>query len=420
MKKSHFLGATFAAMGLSIGLMAPISTPVHADDTKEIVFWNPFTGPDGDSMQKLVNQYNKTNPEYKVKNVSLTEADMYSKIPTIVNSKKGIPDLQIVHVERIKDYVNNGLLDNYDPYLGKFSNIKQSNYVPEAWENGAYQGKRYGVPLDIHTTFMYYNKNLVKKYAPHALDDNIVTFDEIKAAGKKSQKDGIASLGLTWWKPLFLSMYGQLNGELSKDGKNPDLNNKKSKQVIKFYKDMHDQKITTQDGQDPMQLFLTGKEIFHPEGIWMNNQIKEGDVKYGVTNSPQLSSDPKKMVNWSSSHQFVLLKQPKRDKAKTEATVKFINWVRTNSLPWAEAGQNPASLAITKNEKYLKMQQSFLLTDKTELDSLRIFNYRYNGYLADYLDRYAYDPVFGKTSISQYLTKLQNTVQDEVDAQMTD
>src|SRR5699024_8637583 len=119
----------------SIGLMAPISTPVHADDTKEIVFWNPFTGPDGDSMQKLVNQYNKTNPEYKVKNVSLTEADMYSKIPTIVNSKKGIPDLQIVHVERIKDYVNNGLLDNYNPYLGNFSNIKQSNYVPEAWKN---------------------------------------------------------------------------------------------------------------------------------------------------------------------------------------------------------------------------------------------------------------------------------------------
>lgn len=420
MKKAQIFGATIASICLSFGLTEMFNPVIHADSNKEIVFWNPFTGPDGTSMQKLVNQYNKTNPEYKVKNVSLTESDMYSKIPTIVNSKKGVPDLQIVHVERIKDYVHNGLLDDYNPYLGNFADINKSNYVPEAWKNGAYQGKRYGVPLDIHTTFMYYNKSLVKKYAPHALDDNIVTFDEIKAAGEKSQKDGITGIGLTWWKPSFLSLYGQLGGELTKDGKNPNLDNKKSRQVIQLYKGLHDQKVTSQDGQDPMQLFLTNKEIFFPEGVWMNNQIKESDVKYGVTNAPQLSDDPDKMVNWSSSHQFVLLKQPKRDKAKTEATLQFISWVRTHSLEWAKAGQNPATLAITKDKEYQKMQQSFLLTDKTEQKSLRIFNYRYNGYLADYLDRYAYDAVFGKTSISSYLNKLQNTVQDEVDAQMAD
>lgn len=419
MKKSHFWGVIVTSIAVSLGLTGWTSTAVHADDTKEIIFWNPFTGPDGTSMQSLVNQYNKTNPKYRVKNVSLTESDMYSKIPTIVNSKKGIPDLQIVHVERIKDYVNNGVLDSYNPYLKKFSGINKDNYVPEAWVNGAYQGKRYGVPLDIHTSFMYYNKKLVQKYAPHALDDNIVTFDEIKAAGKKSQKDDIAGMGLTWWKPLFLSLYDQMGGELTKNGKDPDLNNKTSRRVVNFYKDMHDKKITTQDGDDPMQLFLTGKQIFLPEGIWMNNQIKESDIDYGVTNAPQLSSDPKKIVNWSSSHQFVLLKQPKRDQARTEGTLAFVNWVRTHSIKWAESGQNPASLAITKDPKYLKMQQSFLLTNKVEQDSMTIFNYRYNGYLADYLDRYAYDAVFNKTSVSQYLKKMQNTVQDEVDAQMT-
>ena len=111
-----------------------------------------------------------------------------------------------------------------------------------------------------------------------------------------------------------------------------------------------------------MQLFLTGKEIFHPEGIWMVNQIRESKIKFGLTNAPQVSADPKKMVNWSSSHQFVLLKQAKRNTAKTKATLKFINWVRTHSIHWAEAGQNPASQAITKNKAYQKMGQSFLLS----------------------------------------------------------
>lgn len=419
MKKSHVFLTLMLTVCFSFFIGGTFNK-VHADSNKQIVFWNPFTGPDGTSMQKLVNKYNKTNPEYKVKNVSLTEADMYSKIPTIVNSKKGIPDLQIVHVERIKDYVHNGLLDNYDPYLNQFPKIKKSNYVPEAWNNGSYQGKRYGLPLDIHTTFMYYNKDLVKKYCPHALDDNIVTFKEIEAAGQKAKKDGVVSLGLTWWKPNFLSLYGQLGGKLTKNGKDPTLDNKTARKAIGIYDKLHKAGVTSTDGQDPMQLFLTNKEIFHPEGIWMNNQIKEGNIHYGVTNAPQISSDPDKMVNWSSSHQFVLLKQPNRSKAKTKAALKFINWVRTNSLTWAQAGQNPASLAITKNKEYRNMQQSFLITSKTEQKSLKIFDYRYNGYLADYLDRYTYDPVFGKTSTAHYLKKMQNTVQDEVDEQMSD
>ncbi|GKS81339.1 sugar transporter [Ligilactobacillus pabuli] len=420
MKKLHIFLVIAATFFLSFFVTDAFNSPVQAKSTKEIVFWNPFTGPDGTNMQKLVNQYNKTNPEYKVKNVSLQETEMYSKIPTIVNSRKGIPDLQIVHVERIKDYVHNGLLDSYNPYLSKFPKIKGGNYVAEAWKDGYYQDKRYGIPLDIHTTFMYYNKDLLKKYSPHALDDNIVTFKEIEEAGLKSKKDGVVSLGLTWWKPNFLSLYGQLGGKLTKNGKDPYFDNKTSKKAIKIYKDLHDEGVTSQDGQDPMQLFLTNKEIFHPEGIWMNNQIKEGNINYGVTNAPQLSSDPKKMVNWSSSHQFVLLKQPKRDKAKTVATLKFINWVRTHSVEWAKAGQNPASLAITKNKQYNKMQQSFLLKSKTEQNSLRIFDYRYNGYLADYLDRYAYDSIFGKTTTKKYLQKMQKTAQDQVNEQMDD
>ena len=66
------------------------------------------------------------------------------------------------------------------------------------------------------------------------------------------------------------------------------------------------------------------------------------------------------------------------------------------------------------------MGQSFLLKSKTEQESLRIFDYRYNGYVADFLDRYALDPVFGKTSIEKYLKDMQSTVQDKIDAQITD
>lgn len=41
-----------------------------SESAKEIEFWNFFTGPDGDVMQELIDGFNDTDPEYKIKNVS--------------------------------------------------------------------------------------------------------------------------------------------------------------------------------------------------------------------------------------------------------------------------------------------------------------------------------------------------------------
>ena len=50
------------------------------------------------------------------------------------------------------------------------------------------------------------------KYLPTALDDNIITFDEIEEIGKKAENDDIRGLGITWTKPNFLSLFAQEGG----------------------------------------------------------------------------------------------------------------------------------------------------------------------------------------------------------------
>ncbi|MFD1410290.1 extracellular solute-binding protein [Lapidilactobacillus gannanensis] len=378
-------------------------------------FWNPFTGPDGKNMQAMVDQYNKTNPKYKVKNISMKEGDMYTKIPTVVNSGKNIPDLNIVHAERIKQYKDNNMLISYDKYLGDYPEIKASNYVTEAWNIGDLDGKRYSLPLDIHTFQMYYNKDLVKKYAPKALDDNIVTFDEIQAAGEAAKKDKITGLGVTWFKPNFLSLYAQYGGKLTKNGTDVTLDNADGKKTLEKYVAMYKSGITSRDGQDPAQLFQSGKEIFYPEGIWMQNQVKAAKFEWGMINAPQLSSDLSKAVNWSSSHQFVMFKSKDRDAAKTKAIMKFIAWVRTHSQEWAKSGQNPASLAIKDDAAYKKMGQSFLINTPEEQATMKIFDYKYNGFVADSLDKHVGDAIFGKVSIEKTLQTMQKEVQGKID-----
>ncbi|TCP21329.1 multiple sugar transport system substrate-binding protein [Scopulibacillus darangshiensis] len=410
------LGLLFMAIILVVTLSACSgkSSGSNSSSSKEIVFWNPFTGPDGQNMKKMVNEYNKTNPKYKIKNISLKEGDMYTKIQTVVNSGKNVPDLMIVHAERIKQYVDNGMLTSYDDYLSDYPEIKGENYMQEAWKIGDIDGSRYSVPLDIHSFVMYYNKNLVEKYAPGVLDDNIVTFDEIEAAGKKSQKDKITGLGITWVKPNFLSLYAQHGGKLTENGTDPTINNDQAKATFGLWKDLLKEKVTNKEGQNPGQMFLQGKLIFYPEGIWMNNNLKDAKFEYGLTNAPQLSDDKSKLVNWSSSHQFVMFKSKERSDEKAKGAIAFVDWVRAHSLEWAKAGQNPASLKILDDPEYQKMPQSFLLKDPKEQASLKIFDYKYNGYVSEEIDAKGLDIIFGKTPIDKALVNIQKTLEDKI------
>ncbi|KRG16371.1 sugar ABC transporter substrate-binding protein [Virgibacillus soli] len=410
------LGLLFMSVVLIVTLSAcgSNSSSSSSSSSKEVVFWNPFTGPDGENMKRMVDEYNKTNPDFKVKNISLKEGDMYTKIQTVVNSGKNVPDLMIVHAERIKQYVDNGMLTSYDDYLSDYPELKEENYMTEAWKIGDLDGSRYSVPLDIHSFIMYYNKDLVEKYAPGALDDNIVTFDEIKAAGEKAQKDKISGIGVTWVKPNMLSLYAQNGGELTDNGIDPTFNNDHSKASFQQWIDLYEAKVTNKDGEDPAQLFLQGKLIFYPEGIWMNNNLKDAKFEYGLTNAPQLHDDKSKMVNWSSSHQFVMFNSDDRSDEKSKGAIDFIDWVRDNSLEWAKAGQNPASLKILDEQEYQEMAQSFLLNDPEEQASLKIFDYKYNGYVSEELDAKGLDIIFGKIPVDKGLADIQKTLEDKI------
>ncbi|KAB7669222.1 extracellular solute-binding protein [Bacillus sp. B1-b2] len=407
----------FGVLGLSIALMTGCSSSGASSSAakNEITFWNPFTGPDGKNMQAMVDEYNKTDPEFKIKNISLKETDMYTKIPTIVNSNKNIPDLTIVHAERIKQFKDNDMLTSYNELLADYPEIKAENYVQEAWNIGELDAERYSIPLDIHTFGLYYNKDLVSKYLPAALDDNIVTFAEIEQVGEVSKKDKIASIGVSWLKPNFLSLYAQNGGVLSEDGIQPTLDNQAGKDTYNLWKNLVKDGYTTKDGEDPTQMFLTGKVVFLPEGIWMQNQVKQSKINWGLTNAPQISDDLSKTVNWSSSHQFVMFKDESRNEEKEKGVMEFLNWVRDNSMEWAKSGQNPATLSLLEEEEYKQMPQAFFLSTPEQQATLKIFDYKYNGYVSEALDAHAGDAVFGKLDVDKALTQMQKEVAAKVE-----
>ena len=88
--------------------------------------------------------------------------------------------------------------------------------------------------------------------------------------------------------------------------------------------------------------------------------------------------------------------------------------MRTNSLEWAKAGQNPATLDLLDNSEYTDMEQSLFVNTPEELATLKIFDYKYNGFVAEYLDAHALDVIFGKMSVDDFASGMQKEVADKI------
>ena len=374
-----------------------------------IEFWTVFTGADGTSMQAIVDAYNATNPDYTVNHRAIEANDLYLKMPLAIQSGEDVPDVAINHIERIPLFQENGFLEDYNTLIGE-SNIKAENYNPKAWQMTEINGGHFGVPLDVHSFVLYVNMDLYEKYGNGSLEDGVVTWDEIKASGEACKADNIITIGMTWHRVKFLSAFAQLGGTLSTDGTTPDFDNEKALQVLNTWTDLNNSGYIQKDGDAPWEMFLGGNMLYCPEGIWMYNNIRESGLNAKMLDYPTFDAATK--GNWTSSHQFVIPKNEKRDAEKTKAVLAFIDYVGNNSLEWAKAGQVPAHNAIKEVAEFKEMPQAFLADENEEL---KIYSYKYYGYAVESLDKVLPEILFGRMTAEDGLKQAVQETKDRIE-----
>ncbi|AWB46962.1 ABC transporter substrate-binding protein [Paenibacillus sp. CAA11] len=380
------------------------------DDAKTITFWTPLTGDDGAYMDQLVKDYNATNPEIKVKHV--VTSDMYTKLSTVLNSKKGIPDLTIIHADRVPGYVKQDLLQPMTTVMQAQPELKQDNYLPQAWSVGNINNTQYTIPLDIHSSAMYYNKDLLKEYGvENFLDDNVVTFDEMMSLkGKLKQGDYVVNDALLSW--VILAQIQNLGGDIQQDGK-PAVNTEAMKKAIESVKKLNDAGLLTPQGEDGYLMFQSGNVLFSTDGTWSSTaHAKVENLNFGVTNV--YAPSPDKFTNRASSHLFAMFKNEKRTEEKEKGIAAFLEFIRSNSMEWAKAGQIVASKQVNESPEYKNYIQSFFTSDEKETKSLYIYTYEYYPYVAEALDTYVSDLVRGNVPIDEGLKTMQKYVEDKI------
>ncbi|WP_082235487.1 ABC transporter substrate-binding protein [Halobacillus massiliensis] len=360
MKVKYFLACMLSVL-LVIGVMgcSSESSGENGQDegnVKKITFWTPFSGPDGPKMKEIVDGFNDSQNQYEVNLEIKPNEDYYKTLDLAIQDKKNVPDLSIVHANHLPTYADKGILKQMDDLTGDL--VKKENYHENAWEGASYNGKLYGVPLDIHPLILYWNKDMFKEAGldPNKPPKNRKEFLEI--AKKLTNKDKgqygtvVPTGGLQDF--IFPTIVYQNGGELITDDKEINYDTKPVIDALQFERDLIEKyNVAPSDVQDsPTPLFLQQRAGMILNGPWMINQFKESDIDFGSAPIPQLGTDTQAV--YGNSHNFVILDSVK-DEKKIAGIKEFISYVGENSISWAEAGQAPASKAVLESDKFKEL-----------------------------------------------------------------
>ena len=405
------------ALVLSLVLLLTAATAMAAT---EINYWSVFTGGDGAVMQGMVDAFNASQDEVVVNHTPMTADDLYQKIPLTVQTGTGIPDVCVVHIERIPNFVDQELLYSYDLDLVAEAGIKAENYNQAAWVKSNIDDEQYGIPLDVHGYITYINKDLFDQYGLNEiLEDGYITFDEVKWAGDKAKEQGFTgkTFDLGWMRAQMLGYYAQLaeGHKLTDDGVAPALDKEAMKKAMETMKELWEQGYTSEKNIDYSSMFYGGEMLIWSEGIWMKAAVVDAGVNFEMY--PAVCYTPETCKSWMSSHNFVQFADEERTEEEDLAVAKFVNFMGENSLVWAkDAGQVPAHVSLNEVAEFTSMPQAFL-ADPAREDELAIYYYQHWGLFDTAFSRVGWDFIDGTIAIDAAIEQVEKEIADAIAAQ---
>lgn len=398
----------------ALGMVLTVGGCGSSSAQKVMYFWNGLIGDDGPAMQRIIKAYNDTNPEYKVVFQPMNGGDLTTKIYSVMQTGKNIPDLVINDQFNTSVFESQGLLNPSSVWSKYEPELKESNYLPQAWQGTVVDGKSYGIPLYMFQMAIYYNKKLVRKYhLEHILDDGFVTVDEIKSLKGKLPKGmyGLVQTNLPW---AMMSLLYSAGGDLTKDVK--DMTGDPWRKPLKALREINDMGLMNPLDSDGEQVFGSGHAVFAMLGTWTQHNMAEalGADNIAEANTLQYSMD--RPSNFLYQQNWIQLKDPKRPESRVKAAAQFIEFVRTHWMMWSDTGSISPSYSDLNNPKYQKLIQASFTNGERERKAIKMSNYLYGGYATAGWGTFN-DIVFSNVTLDEGLKQLDLMTQGQIQIQ---
>lgn len=359
----HALLAGLAALVLLTGVVrSAFLGGVGSHARTHIAFWNGFTGPDGIVMLKIIEDFNRKNPDVEVLMQRIPWATYYNKLTVACSDGRG-PQVFISHADALARLRRAGFLDDASDLYGGPDGIDKGDFDKYVADYVDFDGKMMGVPLDIHPQGMYCDVEMLKEAgyvdaqgnarAPRTKAEflDLVHKATIEPGGKLKDKQW--GFAMTFWGLNYRCLMPQFGGRFLDDEGNPVLNSEGNVRAMEFLYELSKEKlIPPPDNGLGWTGFRTKRVAMAWDGVYMvGDLMRLNDFAYIGAPIPTIGDQPGTVAN---SHVMCLRKG--LSEKERDAASRFVKYLSKNSLRWAAAGQVPARVSVRNEPGFAELQ----------------------------------------------------------------
>ena len=327
-----------------------------------IDFWAPLGGTNGETAQKMVDQFNSEHEDIKVN--MLKQKDYYenaTKLQAALTSKDQ-PDVTLLEITQTGTFASENALVDMSNYFDK---TYQERFFPGLLTNSYYENKFVGVPFNRSTPILYINKDMATKVGLDPAGPK--TWDELKEYATKMTNKSEEIYGfetpIDIW--FYEAMVMQSGGEIT-NGKKVAFNNEAGQAPVKFWQEMMKEGVMKMPpGEDynawdvAKQDFVNGKVgMIFTSTADLAGLMQQTEGKFEI--STAFLPENQKYATPTGGANLAML-EGGTDEEK-EASAEFIKWMTetdrivefsssTGYLPTTEDATNSEKLQTLYKEK---------------------------------------------------------------------
>jgi ABC-type sugar transport system permease subunit/ABC-type glycerol-3-phosphate transport system substrate-binding protein len=331
-----------------------------AQERKDILVWGMGMGPDSKGTQALIKEFERHNPEYRVRILSMGAGGMNpQKLMTSIVG--GVPP-DVINQDRftISDYASRGAFRPLDDLIARDRGTDPLCPTPEqyyefVWKEASYEGKVYGIPTGADNRILYWNKKIFREKARElraaGLDPERAprTWSELLAYSKvltEQKADGslvrmgfAPNFGNSW---LYLYAFQNNANFMSEDGRTCTLYTPESEEALQFIVDGYEvlggyeRARAFQAGfmGQEQDAFIIGKVAMKIDGDWILNSLSRygPHIELGVAPPPvpddryhrrgRFANEPDQFISWCGGFSLAI----PRGARNIEGAWKFIKF----------------------------------------------------------------------------------------------
>jgi multiple sugar transport system substrate-binding protein len=253
-------------------------------DRVTVIYWEKWTGGEGEEMRKVVDAFNKSQDRIFVKYLSISGVDTKTMLSTAGGNP---PDVAGIWLDQIYQFSDAGALTDMSA-MAKESGLGPDYYIKGYWDPLNYRNGLWALPSTPASIALHVRTDLVpKEYAtPETFPKTLEGLDALSdKISKKDKNGGIELAGFLpsspgWWHWAWPNYFG---GQLV-DGDKVTVNTPEAVRAFtwiqKYSKKFGSKEMQTfQSGfgnfASPQDPFMTGKVATEMNGVWKANYIRQ-------------------------------------------------------------------------------------------------------------------------------------------------